>query len=160
MAKFAATWSSSATRRQPIAVSGRNGVPTASAAEPRRLVQSFDVEVFDAARVRDAAEEGRPVELRYFGTAHRLLLAPVSIRSPRFRATAGPLGEERTIFPEKVATFGGSVAGDPDSLVRLSVSGVGIRAFIKSSGGWVFIEPLDPSERDELRRGFGARAGG
>ena len=32
LAKFAATWSSSATSRQPIAVSTRNGVPTASAA--------------------------------------------------------------------------------------------------------------------------------
>lgn len=122
---------------------------TALSGERAGPVEFFDVERMHPSSVATAARAGQPVHLHYFDETHRLVLEPSNLRSRHFRASAGTVWEERKIYPGPPSTFEGRVAGDPGSMVRLSITPRGIRASIKSAEGWAFIEPLDPQDAGE-----------
>jgi hypothetical protein len=103
--------------------------------------RSYDLERFDPRAVEEAAASGRPLVLRFFGEAHRVRIEPSEVRSRRFEASAGAPGAERALLLGRGTTFKGSLEGEPDSMVRLSIGARGIRGLIKSSRGWTFIEP-------------------
>ena len=117
------------------------------AMRPPTTPRSYDVEEFDLSAIEEAARSGRAVSLEFFGETHPLVLRESVLRSPRFRATAGSLAALRTIYPSRPELLQGSVAGDPSSVVRLSIGPRGLRGLIKSGGDagerWVFIEPVE-----------------
>ena len=71
-----------------------------------------------------------------------MLLAPVDLRSYRFRVSTRSVSGERTVYKSPPKTFSGTVVGDPGSVVRLSVTKNGIRGYIRTEENWIFIRPM------------------
>jgi len=105
----------------------------------------YDVETFDSQSVEDAASQRKTVSLHFFGKAHPVVLEPSDLRSHRFREQAGTLDDLRTVYSAPSRSFKGHIAGEPESVVRLTRTRDGLRGYVKSSDGWAFIEPLPAS---------------
>lgn len=105
----------------------------------------FDVEFFDPADIEAAAASGAPCDLDLCGEAHRVLVEPVDLRSYRFRATTRSGGERRIVYKSPPKTFKGTLVGDSESVVRLSITKSGLRGYVRSGENWTFIRPMPPS---------------
>jgi hypothetical protein len=107
----------------------------------------WDVEHFDVERLFTQARDGRNVTLRLLGRDCELHIEPSRLRSERFEATAVHDGGTRRIHPPQAWTFKGTLAGEPESSVRLSFSDHGMTGFVKSREGWTYLEPdQDPTD--------------
>ena len=120
----------------PGVVSGRN---------EEDLPPRFDVEFIEPADLQEAAETGAPYELHMGGEAHQLLVEPVDLRSHRFTATTRSRNGQSTVYKSPPRTFKGTVLGEPDSVVRLSITKSGVRGYVRTTDHWTFIRPMPPS---------------
>lgn len=72
-----------------------------------------------------------------------LVLEPNHILAEDYRSVLIGAGGETTVLePPAIRTYKGRIAGDPDSIVRLSRHPDGLEGYVHSKEDWIFIESL------------------
>ncbi|HEX9696798.1 MAG TPA: M12 family metallo-peptidase [Actinomycetota bacterium] len=101
-----------------------------------------------SAAVAAAAATGEPARVSVPGLGVvSLILRDNPLRAPGARATlTGADGIARDVLVPQARTLAGVVAGDPSSVVRLTLTSSGIGGFVATAGRRVWIEPdpIDP----------------
>ena len=70
-------------------------------------------------------------------------LKPHDLRAPNYRAVeTGPGGVERTLPPQPVYTFKGTLAGREDTRGRFNLTDGGVEGVVYAPEGWYYVEPL------------------
>ncbi|HUR97037.1 MAG TPA: FG-GAP-like repeat-containing protein [Pyrinomonadaceae bacterium] len=101
---------------------------------------------FDVVRIDSGGElrtEGsnKTLTVRTDGRTFDLVVTPNDILSSRYRAEDNNMVGVAPLNPPTITTYKGTIAGEPDSKVRLTIDGVSVEGFFEDSGGRRFIEP-------------------
>ena len=101
---------------------------------------------FDVVRINSGGElrtEGsnKTLTVQSDGRAFELVVTPNDIISPQYRAEDTNMIGVSTLGRPTVTTYKGTIAGAPDSKVRLTINGVRVEGFFEDAGGRRFIEP-------------------
>ena len=83
------------------------------------------------------------LRFRFAGTDFHFNLKPNNLRAPNYRAVeTGPGGVRRTLPPQPVRTFKGTLAGREDTRGRFNLTGRGIEGVVFAPEGLYYVEPL------------------
>lgn len=108
-------------------------------------ITKYEVQFLDGTVLRTRVEAGQTITLTLGERLVEIQLEPNELRAPEYVATLPP--EQREVF-----TYKGTVVGEPDSSVRLSLRPNVVRGYIIMGLEWWFIEPLtnfgDPATVD------------
>lgn len=106
------------------------------------LFYSWKTYQLDLAAVQRSVQRSGRVQLDLGGRLFDLELQPNDVRAPGYveidRTARGPV----RLKTAKAATFKGTVAGDPGSVVRLLILPGLLQGYIKTGKEWFFIDPL------------------
>lgn len=101
---------------------------------------------------RQVREQGR-LKIHLGNQTFDLVLEPSDLRGEGYREVLVTAVGEIEVPERPLSTFKGAVAGDPTSIVRLSVLPNLFEGYIKTDEEWIFIDPLSNYEsKDGLRR--------
>jgi hypothetical protein len=117
-----------------------------SSAEKRKLdglFASYELLDLDLKSVAWQVETSGRMTLAVGGVARHLELEPVDLRAESFRATVTTVDGviERRLSPA-VHTYKGVVVDEPDSDVRLLIKDDMFFGYLRTSEGWLFVDPL------------------
>ena len=83
------------------------------------------------------------LRFRFNQTDFYFNLEPHDLRAPGYRAVeTGPGGVTRTLPPQPVHTFKGTLAGREDTRGRFNLTDGGVEGVVYAPEGWVYVEPL------------------
>src|SRR5918999_3776789 len=107
-----------------------------------RMLYDYDVvELPLAALDHQVKSQGR-LALLLRNQLYQLELAPNDLRAEDYRAVLIVNGTAVEQSPGPVVTFAGHVAGEPESIVRLTATPELFIGYIKTPGEWLFIDSL------------------
>jgi len=104
---------------------------------------------------RQVREEGR-VRIHLGNQIFDLRLEPNDLRGESYREVLMTAAGEIELAPRPLTTFRGTVVGDPDSIVRLTVLPSQLDGYIKTEEEWIFLDPLSNYGPETVRRNSGA----
>jgi hypothetical protein len=116
------------------------------------LLYDFAVFELDTADLNERVRSTGQLSLHLNNQRFDLVLEPNDLRAPGYREVVMVDGVAVEQEPGPVTTFKGHVAGDPSSIVRLSIAPDMFDGYVKTDADWVFIDPLT-SYSDEARIG-------
>ena len=90
---------------------------------------------------RQVREQGR-VRIHLGNQTFDLALEPNDLRGEEYREVLVTSAGEMELAPRPLSTFKGTVVGDPDSIVRLTVLPDAFQGYIKTEEEWIFLDPL------------------
>jgi len=90
---------------------------------------------------RQVRERGR-VRIHLGNQIFDLALEPNDLRAPGYREVLMTAAGEMEQPARPLSTFKGTVVGDPDSIVRLTVLPHAFQGYIKTDEEWIFLDPL------------------
>jgi len=102
---------------------------------------AYRVDSYDVATLEAAARAGKPFTMRILGVDRVLELSPSRLRAQRFEVSTIGARSAPSVAKAADRCYKGQVDGDPESVVRLAFTRAGLRGFIATEGGRVFIEP-------------------
>lgn len=103
---------------------------------------------FDVDQIRRSAETAEPFALRAGPSTFEITVRPEPVFAEGAEVVVLDDNGESERFPvESVTTFAGSVAGDPESEVRLSILGRTLEGYVKCRGEWWFIDSMRRFDR-------------
>ena len=107
------------------------------------VLSSYEVLRFEAGEIERQVRTTGELRLRFDGTDFHFNLKPHSLRAPNYRAVeTGPGGVRRTLPPQPVRTFKGTLAGRGDTRGRFNLTGRGIEGVVFAPEGLYYVEPL------------------
>ena len=124
-----------------IAAAGIEPGPAVRAALDALLYEYSTFEIPTASIDRQVRETGR-VRIHLGNQTFDLTLEPNDMRGESFRETLMTSVGEVTLPERPLSTFKGTVVGDPDSIVRLTVLPDLFEGYIKTDEEWIFLDPL------------------
>ena len=114
-----------------------------AAADPPTLPTSYDVSNIDPAELERAVVDGTPLKLDLLGRTLQIDLERSNLRGDNYQVTF--CDPTQTAFELFDASFlyKGTVIGEEDSLVRLSLIGDRVRGYVRTDDEWIYLKP-DP----------------
>ena len=107
------------------------------------VLSSYEVLRFEPGEIERQVRTTGELRLRFDGTDFHFNLKPHSLRAPNYRAVeTGPGGVRRTLPPQPVRTFKGTLAGRGDTRGRFNLTGRGIEGVVFAPEGLYYVEPL------------------
>lgn len=107
---------------------------------PSRSILRHEVQRIDAASIRGAVDRSEPFALRLGGEQVNIRAAAAPVADPDARVMVD--GIEHTPPPAQAAAYSGSVEGDEDSDVRLTITDSVVMGYVRTRHGWYWIEPM------------------
>ena len=107
------------------------------------VLSSYEVLRFEPGEIERQVRTTGELRLQFDGTDFHFNLKPHSLRAPNYRAVeTGPGGVRRTLPPQPVRTYKGTLAGREDSQGRFNLTGRGIEGVVFAPEGLYYVEPL------------------
>ena len=107
------------------------------------ILSSYEVLRFEPGEIERQVRTTGELRLRIDGTDFHFNLKPNNLRAPNYRAVeTGPGGVRRTLPPQPVRTFKGTLAGRADTRGRFNLTGRGIEGVVFAPEGLYYVEPL------------------
>ena len=107
------------------------------------VLSSYEVLRFEPGEIERRIRTDGALRFRFDGTDFHFNLKPHNMRAPGYRAVeTGPGGVKRTLPPQPVHTFKGTLAGPEDTRGRFNLTGRGVEGVVFAPEGWVYLEPL------------------
>ena len=107
------------------------------------ILSSYEVLRFQAGEIERQIRTTGVLSFRFDGTDFHFNLKPHNMRAPGYRAVeTGPGGIKRTLPPQPVHTFKGTLAGREGTRGRFNLIGGGVEGVVFAPEGWVYLEPL------------------
>ena len=107
------------------------------------VLSSYEVLRFEPGEIERQIRTDGELRFRFDETDFHFNLKPHNMRAPGYRAVeTGPGGVRRTLPPQPVHTFKGTLAGREDTRGRFNLTGRGVEGVVFAPEGWVYLEPL------------------
>ncbi len=107
------------------------------------VLSSYEVLRFEPSEIEQQIRATGDLRFRFDGTDFHFNLKPHNMRAPGYRAVeTGPGGVKRTLPPQPVHTFKGTLAGQEDTEGRFNLTGRGLEGVVYAPQGWIYLEPL------------------
>ena len=107
------------------------------------VLSSYEVIRMEPGEFEQQVRTTGELRLRFNQTDFYFNLEPHDLRAPGYRAVeTGPGGVTRTLPPQPVHTFKGTLAGREDTRGRFNLTDGGVEGVVYAPEGWVYVEPL------------------
>ena len=107
------------------------------------VLSSYEVLRFEPGEIERQVRATGELSFRFDGTDFHFDLKPHNMRAPGYRAVeTGPGGLKRTLPPQPVHTFKGTLVGREDTEGRFNLTGRGLEGVVYAPQGWIYLEPL------------------
>lgn len=106
-----------------------------------RLLYEYDVVELPLAELERQVREGS-LDVALQGRLYRLELEPNDLRAEEYREVLMSGSGPEEVAPGPVTTFRGAVAGEEESVVRLSSTSGLFSGYVRTGERWVFVDPL------------------
>ena len=107
------------------------------------VLSNYEVLRFEPGEIERQLRATGELRLRFDGTDFHFNLKPHNLRAPNYRAVeTGPGGVRRTLPPQPVRTYKGTLLGRGDTRGRFNLTGRGIEGVVFAPDGWIYVEPL------------------
>jgi len=103
--------------------------------------RKFDLVRIDSGDALRSNGEQKTLTFQADGKSYELVVTPNDLRSRRYRAEDTNGFGMTTLPAPLVTTFKGTIAGEANSEVRLTIDGVRVEGFFENAGRRLFIEP-------------------
>lgn len=107
-----------------------------------RMFYDYDVVELPLAALNQQAKAQGRLALLLRNRVYQLELAPNDLRAAGYREVLIVGGATVEHSPGPVVTFAGRVAGDPESIVRVTAARRMFTGYIRTGDEWIFIDPL------------------
>ena len=107
------------------------------------VLSSYEVIRMEPGEIEQQVRTTGELRFRFNQTDFYFNLEPHDLRAPGYRAVeTGPGGVTRTLPPQPVHTFKGTLAGREDTRGRFNLTDGGVEGVVYAPEGWVYVEPL------------------
>ena len=107
------------------------------------ILSSYEVIRMEPGEIKRQVRTTGELRFRFDDTDFYFNLEPHDMRAPNYRAVEiGPGGVRRTLPPQPVHTFKGTLAGREDTRGRFNLTDGGVEGVVYAPEGWVYVEPL------------------
>ena len=107
------------------------------------VLSRYEVLRFEPDEIERRIRSKGKLRFRFDGTEFHFNIKPHYMRSPGYRAMeTGAGGLRRTLPPQPVHTFKGTLVGQEETRGRFNLTGHGVEGVIFVPQGWIYLEPL------------------